>query len=555
MKHVGAIWFVLLPVLACGCLRAPVGAGHDRTVHVEQLPSLNIPRSGHALLEIGGELTVIGGHTTGFVPTATAEYLKDGKWHLVESLYPHDHAAVAKLPGGEVLVAGGMSESFGKGRSLGAEVYNPVTHSFSPVPILDRARARTSAAVLSDGTIVVCGNWCGEDDIASYSTGKGGSLIKAAVQPRSSPYILPCAPDNALILSPSGSEGEMDGPILIDRFKGDPFCDSLFLEWRPLVFEASYSLDCYSIGNDALGAYAALIPATRIEDGQAGIIKQTGENFSLLETETPIPMTSPEGESIAWSVVHTDKAVGQAYLVSFAARKERIYVCRIGYGEVLRGGKAPVTLFSADNYVHGWDLYNVLLPGGRIAFVGGNTGDNYNPVGTAFILHTEPVRNRPAAISVWPFLLLLAVGGMLGCYLLLRRRPSPARPEPEFREPVPSQGADLSSRIATLVEDRQLYLRKGLKVQDIATELATNSTYVSACINGQWGMSFPEYLTSLRIRHAKALILQYPDKPMYQVADESGFANEQSFYRSFKALTGKTPSEWTQIQNAREKEK
>lgn len=545
----------LRPILIVGIFLACTSSPNEETPSPERLPSLNIPRSGHVLLEIDGELTVIGGHTTGFVPTATAEYLKDGKWHLVESLYPHDLAAVAKLPGGEVLVAGGMSEPFGKGRSLGAEVYNPVTHSFSPVPILDRARARASAAVLSDGTIVVSGNWYGEDGIASYSTGKGGSRIKAAALPRSNPYIVPCAPDNALILGSLGSYGERDGPLLIDRFKGDPFCDSLFLEWRLLAFEASYSLDCYSIGNDALGAYAALLPATRIEDGQVGIIKQTGENFSLLETETPIPMTSPEGESIVWSIVHTDKAAGQAYLVSTAARKERIYVCRIGYGEVLRGGKAPVTLFSADNYVQGADLYNVLLPGGRIAFAGGNAGDNYNPVGDAFILHTEPVRARSAAVPVWPFLLLLAAGGVLGCFLALRRRLSPASPEPGYPDAVPSPGADLSSRIATLVEDRRLYLRKGLKVQDVASELATNSTYVSACINGQWGMSFPEYLTSLRIRHAKELILQYPDKPLYQVADESGFANEQSFYRSFKALTGKTPSEWTQTQNVGEKEK
>ena len=554
MKHVGAIWFVLLPVLAGGCLSAPGGAGHDGTVQVEPLPSLNIPRSGHALLEIGGELTVIGGHTTGFIPTATAEYLEDGKWHLVESLYPHDYAIVAKLPDGEVLVAGGMSEPFGKGWSLGAEVYNPVTHSFSPVPILDRARTRASAAVLSDGSIVVSGNWYGEDDITSYSTGKGGSRIKAAAQPRSNPYILPCSPDNALILGSLGSYGELDGPILIDRFKGDPFCDSLFQEWRPVAFEASYGQDCYSIGNAALGAYAALIPVTRIEDGQAGIIKQTGENFSLLETETPIPMTGPDGEPIAWSVVHADKDAEQAYFVSSASRKERIYVCRIGYGEVLRGGKAPVAMYSVDNYVHGWDLYNVLLPGGRIAFAGGNTGDNYNPVGTAFILHTEPVPKRPA-VSVGPFLLLLATAVVLGCWLALKRRPSSLPPEPGYREPVPSQGADLSSRIATLVEDKLLYLRKGLKVQDIATELGTNSTYVSACINGQWGMSFPEYLTSLRIRHAKQLILQCPDKPMHQVADESGFSNEQSFYRSFKAVTGKTPSEWTEMQNVMEKEK
>ena len=48
-------------------------------MHVERLPELNIPRSAHSLVYAGGELTVIGGHTTGFLLTNTAEYYKDGR--------------------------------------------------------------------------------------------------------------------------------------------------------------------------------------------------------------------------------------------------------------------------------------------------------------------------------------------------------------------------------------------------------------------------------------------------------------------------------------------
>ena len=57
---------------------------------VERLPDLNVPRSAHVAACVGGELTVIGGHTTGFVPTATAEYYRDGAWHLAETIFPHD---------------------------------------------------------------------------------------------------------------------------------------------------------------------------------------------------------------------------------------------------------------------------------------------------------------------------------------------------------------------------------------------------------------------------------------------------------------------------------
>ena len=66
-------------------------------LETERLPDLNIPRAGHALFYArlaegrlqgkNGELTVAGGHTNGFVPTPTAEYLKDGKWHTMPMTY------------------------------------------------------------------------------------------------------------------------------------------------------------------------------------------------------------------------------------------------------------------------------------------------------------------------------------------------------------------------------------------------------------------------------------------------------------------------------------
>ena len=35
-----------------------------------------------------------------------------------------------------------------------------------------------------------------------------------------------------------------------------------------------------------------------------------------------------------------------------------------------------------------------------------------------------------------------------------------------------------------------------------------------------------------------------PNKHLSDIAEESGFANEATFFRTFKQLTGMTPSEW-----------
>ena len=86
-------------------------------VQAERLPDLNVPRSGHSLLCINGEPTVIGGHAANFVPTATIEYYKAGKWHLVPSAFTHDNGFAVQLSDGKVLLGGGHERNLGIGQS------------------------------------------------------------------------------------------------------------------------------------------------------------------------------------------------------------------------------------------------------------------------------------------------------------------------------------------------------------------------------------------------------------------------------------------------------
>lgn len=94
------------------------------------------------------------------------------------------------------------------------------------------------------------------------------------------------------------------------------------------------------------------------------------------------------------------------------------------------------------------------------------------------------------------------------------------------------------------MEKEQLFRRKDLRIGDVATGLGTNSTYISASLNSQLGVSFPNYLARYRVDYARDLMRRNPDMRLSDVAEESGFANESSFFRSFKRLTGLTPSEW-----------
>ncbi len=165
MKKGFLLVFVLLLLLSCQ--QSPEEVQHGDITYVpmatKRLPDLNEARSGHALVWAGDHILAIGGHTTGFVPTSTAEYYEDGRWHSIPTLYPHDTPFALVLKNDDVLVGGGYESSFGVGQTWGVECYHPASHSFSPAPIMDRKRAHASAMEMEDGSIVISGNWYATD--------------------------------------------------------------------------------------------------------------------------------------------------------------------------------------------------------------------------------------------------------------------------------------------------------------------------------------------------------------------------------------------------------
>ena len=100
------------------------------------------------------------------------------------------------------------------------------------------------------------------------------------------------------------------------------------------------------------------------------------------------------------------------------------------------------------------------------------------------------------------------------------------------------------SQIRQMMEQEKLYLDSELKLGDVATRLNTNRNAVSACINSQLGCSFSQFIGNCRVEHSKVLMRQDPGMKMTEVWMLSGFATESSFFRAFKAATGKTPAEW-----------
>lgn len=523
---------------------------------VERLPDLNTPRAGSVVaLGPDGMPVVFGGHTTGFVRTATAEFFADGAWQEIGMLYPHDGAFCVPLRDGRVLIGGGFSEDFGIGQSWGVEAYDPATHTFKAMPVLDRKRAMASAVELEDGTLIVSGNWYADDDIGACPPGGVFDTAgEVSVARGTHPFILPTGPSDAMVLGGVDARGNRIWTSSVDRFRGGPFEVPLLAEWSPV--------GSYEDGGDcAVGDYSYLLLGES-QDGRYAPILVRGEEFSLLPLADDIPVRVGNVRIIYWSKVFADRASRTAWVFGGMEGDRRIALLRLGYGEALDGGKVSVALYISEPLEGaGWNGCAQLMPDGTFLLTGGIYADNYAPVAAVYRLLPEGGDPWPLAKkSRLSWLLGLLCGILTGCaavfagWWIRRRKPRhTTTPIGESQSSGPLAGMTgmkyasddtLFARITALMEERQLYKQKGLSLADLAQQLGSNTKYISASINSRSGGSFTDFVNGFRVRHAQELLRANPGRSLSEVGEESGFSSESAFFRNFKVITGKTPSQW-----------
>ena len=488
MKYLGAIVSALI-LVSCipeetpGQTLGEVNGVPLYKMTVERLPDLPKPRGGQHTMLLGEELTVLGGITDGFVLEPTICYLKDGAWHQVPMKYPHHYGFTTLLPDGSVMLGGGCSENFGIGQSWGVEIYNPSTHTTKAVGIMDRKRAGASASVLSDGRVIIAGNWYAEDAIEIFEPGEGFSFVKEPAVQRAYPHILPISPDNALIFSSEDTHGNFMQDI-VDQLSGEPLTEPLLKEWNILP----YMVNPTSADDLRTGEYAYLLPASRQEDGQAGIIRISDGRFSLLETEHPLPASLPDGEPLVWMhSLQVDRASRSAWMYALSG-KGRFAAAKIGYDPIFEGGKATLEVFLADKPGGGSFFNNTprLLEGGRIVLAGGvlsgaRDNSNFEAAAEVWLFHTTaPAKDASLWWWILPVLLLAAIAG--GWAVFRRGK----RPEQDVSDPAKQEKNDLQTRITDLVEEKQLFLIKDLKITDIARELGTMPPIYRPASTAKW---------------------------------------------------------------------
>ena len=561
---------MLIPTLTLAAdEKKPTSAGMCPMIKIEaqRLPDLNIARSHHAILNVGGEPTVIGGHTRNFKPTPTAEYFKGGRWHVVPMAYTHDGGVALKLSSGKVLVAGGFEKDMGIGQSWGVELYDPAPRTFEGIAALDKKRALASATEIDSGRVVVTGNWYADDAIGLWDGRRTFSHVKDVSLERVTPYILRTAKDDVIVFGHTDNKGQVINTAMADCLRGEPHHIPLLEQWKTFSFDHNRDMSASFIGNEEKGDYTYLLPATNAENWKnirpqqdsIVILRVHNGEFSLLPTDFPIPTTTEKGPIGYYSLILCDRERHKAYMLGFEGswyveepRPARVLVLTIDYGvspaRLQLGYTEPIT--DVDIF------YPVLTADGNLMLAGGIcSSNNFKSFAGVWLLRMADGPSGPKTTAapfgrwLWP-IVFLAVA--LLCTLTIWKKKSRNKQEATVENASADQPTAyipdtlLMERICQLMETQKPYLDHQLKLTDVAAAVGSNRTAVSNCINRQRGCTFSQFINDYRIAHAKQLMSSQPNLKISEVWMTSGFNTESSFFRAFKAVTGMTPAEWRQ---------
>ena len=100
-----------------------------------------------------------------------------------------------------------------------------------------------------------------------------------------------------------------------------------------------------------------------------------------------------------------------------------------------------------------------------------------------------------------------------------------------------------SNVIAATMTYLSEHFKENLTIGDVARAIGYSESYISRCISESFDMNFRTLLNSVRIEHAKSLLVSKKANA-FLAGLESGFGCERSFHRAFVNITGMTPKEY-----------
>lgn len=89
----------------------------------------------------------------------------------------------------------------------------------------------------------------------------------------------------------------------------------------------------------------------------------------------------------------------------------------------------------------------------------------------------------------------------------------------------------------------QAHFTEDISLNSVAESVYLHPAYISRLIKERTGKTFSAFITDLRIEKALTL-LENSNLHVYEIAERSGFNNLKYFYKVFREVTGKSPSDY-----------
>lgn len=380
----------------------------------EKLPDMKVSRLWHQTFPTSNGLVVVGGHSTGFTPSQTAEIYRDGKWQELSIGSAHDGGFSVMLNDGRWMVGGGFSQADGVGQLKDVDIYDPQSNTFQSGPSLSKARA-LAKAINMNGNIYVSGNWYTDDNTMDFYNGSSFSAV-GNMDGRSNPYMMHDKDGNILAFGTQNTYGDAvdlytynDGSkgIVADRYNPSTgktdysatvFSDMCYPLTLPNEFRSSDAV--FTFADESYHAFLCMERTSDYDYIYKLYLYCIDDGKYYQYGDFHIPSTHPEtGERISYrGGVYVNEAKREAYLIGSSAKwqDETVHIISFNY-TTYEWTIASAPGFSYDLMQGSWTL----MPDGRLACTGGFTDSSSHPSSEVY-LFTPPTAGESSGETPGP---------------------------------------------------------------------------------------------------------------------------------------------------------
>lgn len=109
-----------------------------------------------------------------------------------------------------------------------------------------------------------------------------------------------------------------------------------------------------------------------------------------------------------------------------------------------------------------------------------------------------------------------------------------------------SEMTRIRKKLESLFDDKKIYLKEDLSLNNLARSIGVNHTHLSRVINESYGKNFFDFVNSYRLKEFIKLAKseEYNNYTLLGIAFEAGFKTKTTFNKFFKKELGTTPKEF-----------